>query len=415
MLIINIPASMTIIVPTSGSLPTLNSVRAAREKTQFDLALVSPNIIGEMAQDPEALDYLATHLECIMYVGGDVPDLMGNAVAKKLPLINGYGASETGLLNVIHSSNRDRYTDWRYLHFHPELGIQMQHVAGEEHEVVIVRSESRQSHQFPFAIFPELNEYHTKDLMIRHPTKPDLWRPCARLDDIIVFLNGEKTNPVSMEHHIVSVNPGVTGCLVVGAQRLQAALVIELANGSADELSSMIDQLWPSIEEANSVCPAHARIIKSHILFTTPEKPMLRSGKGTVQRALTVKLYEQEIENLYRDADKIDSSDQSQAPAPETLDDTPKLAEFIRATIQSTTGWDLEKLTDDADWFSLGIDSLQILTATRNIRQGLHLEKLSLKLIHQNPSVAALTRALQNANLNKSSTQSAEATEGKQP
>lgn len=412
MLLINIPASMTIIVPTSGGLPTLNSLRSAREKTSFDLALVSPNIIGEMAQDLEALDYLATHLEHIMYVGGDVPDLMGNAVAKKLPLMNGYGASETGLLNVIHAPNRDPLTDWRYLHFHPELGIQMRHVAGDEHEVVIVRSESRQSNQLPFAIFPELNEYHTKDLMVRHPIKPDLWRPCARLDDIIVFLNGEKTNPVSMEHHIASVNPGVTGCLVVGAQRLQAALVIELANGSLVDRSAMIDQIWPSIEEANNVCPAHARIIKSHILFTTPEKPMLRSGKGTVQRALTVKLYEQEIENLYRDADKITSADPSQVSAPETLGDTTKLAEFIKAVIQTTTGWDSEKLTDEADWFSLGIDSLQILTATRDIRQGLNLEKLSLKLIHQNPSVIALTYALQKTNNIKM--ESTEAAEGKQ-
>lgn len=60
--------------------------------------------------------------------------------------------------------------------------------------------------------------YRTKDLVVRHPTKPDLWKMYAythsflitpypheghsisvgRLDDQIVLLNGEKTNPIPM-------------------------------------------------------------------------------------------------------------------------------------------------------------------------------------------------------------------------
>lgn len=45
----------------------------------------------------------------------------------------------------------------------------------------------------------ELEEYRTKDLFELHPQIPNLWRWCARSDEIIVFLNGEKTNPISME------------------------------------------------------------------------------------------------------------------------------------------------------------------------------------------------------------------------
>ncbi|KAJ5100641.1 acetyl-CoA synthetase-like protein [Penicillium angulare] len=409
MLLINVPANVTTIIPTSGGLPSLASLLSAREKTPFDCALVPPNIIGEMAQDAKALDYCATHLEHITYVGGDVPQLMGNVVAAKMPLTNGYGASETGLLNVIHSPNRDPKTDWRYLNFNPDLGVEMQHVSGDEYEAVMVRTPSRVSHQCPFVLFPDLQEYHTNDLMIRHPTKPDLWRPSARLDDVIVFLNGEKTNPVSMEHHIVSVNPGVTGCLVVGAQRFQAALVVEIGGKplSVNDRAAMIDQLWPSIEEANSVCPAHARIVKSHILFTSPEKPMPRSGKGTVQRAMTLKIYEQEIENLYQDADKLSEIDASQLPGPGGVEDATKVAEYIKASLLAVTGWSAETLTDEENWFNLGLDSLQTITATRLLRHGLNIPTLSPNVIYLNPTLTTLTHALHN--FHKKSEESAKA------
>ncbi|KAJ5263339.1 NRPS-like enzyme [Penicillium angulare] len=402
MLLLNVPADVTIIVPTSGGLPSLASLLSAREKTPFDCALVPPTIIGEIAKDSKALEYCSTHLDHIMYVGGDVPQLMGNVVAAQMPLMNGYGASETGLLNVIHSSDRDPKTDWRYLNFHPDLGIEMQHVSGDEYEAVMVRGPSSEAHQCPFVLFPDLQEYHTKDLMIRHPTKPDLWRPCARLDDVIVFLNGEKTNPVSMEHHIVAVNPGVTGCLVVGAQRFQAALIVEIGGESlsVNDRAAMIDWLWPSIEEANSVCPAHARIVKSHILFSSPEKPMPRSGKGTVQRAMTLKLYKQEIENLYQDADKLSEFDATQLPGPGGVDDATKVAEFIKTSILAVTNWSAEKLTDEENWFNLGLDSLQTITATRILRNGLKIPTLSPNLIYLNPTLAGLTHALQNFYIN---------------
>ncbi|KAL8978628.1 MAG: hypothetical protein Q9177_006355, partial [Variospora cf. flavescens] len=60
-------------------------------------------------------------------------------------------------------------------------------------------------------------EYASRDLFVRHasPIKKDLWKWKARADDIIVFLNGEKTNPVSMEQHIVSSNVGVTAALAL--------------------------------------------------------------------------------------------------------------------------------------------------------------------------------------------------------
>lgn len=72
---------------------------------------------------------------------------------------------------------------------------------------------------------------------------------------------------------------------------------------SLAERSDFIEKIWPSREEANKECPVQARIIRSHILLTSPEKPMLRAGKGTIQRAGTLQAYEEEIAKLYTEFD----------------------------------------------------------------------------------------------------------------
>lgn len=124
---------------------------------------------------------------------------------------------------------------------------------------------------------------------------------------MIVFLNGEKTNPASMEQHRVSTNLDVTGALVTGGRRFQASLLLEFCDKPLDpsERAVAIEKIWLSNEEANRVCPAHARIAKTHILFTKSEKPMLRSRKGTIQRAGTIALYAEELDVLYLDADML--------------------------------------------------------------------------------------------------------------
>ncbi|KAJ6028558.1 NRPS-like enzyme [Penicillium herquei] len=404
------PVNTTLILPTSGGLPTAAALVAARKQTPFDNALVVPSIVLELAQDPELLDYCTTHLDYIVYCGGDLPQPIGNKVAARIPLMNGYGASELGIMNVIHAPNRDPLQDWRYLQFNPEMGVEHRHVSGEEYEAVLVRTPTRQAHQFPFTIFPDRQEYHTNDLMVRHPTKPDLWRPSARLDDVIVFLNGEKTNPVSFEQQIVSANPEVSGCLVVGAQRFQASLIIELAGGKAlsvNDRAEMIEKLWPSIEEANIPTPAHARIAKSHIIFTSPEKPIPRAGKGTVQRSATLILYAEEIDSIYADADKLDELDANHQDGPGGVDDATQVADYIKTSILAITGWNPESFTSEENWFSLGLDSLQAITATRVLRRGLNLQSLTPNVIYLNPTVVGLTHALQN--LHQTSQESIEA------
>ncbi|KAI9927529.1 hypothetical protein MW887_003147 [Aspergillus wentii] len=397
-LFIALPVGITIILPPSGGLPTAAAMVEARKTTPFETALIVPSIVQELAQSTELLEYCSKNMTHLIYCGGDLPQAIGDKVAAAIRLVNQYGASEVGMIPSVYSkTNRDPLKDWRYIDFNPRMGVECRHVSGGEYEMVIVRNPEYESRQFSFTIFPDRQEYHTSDLLVRHPdpAKSDLWRWCARVDDVIVFLNGEKTNPVSMEQHIIASNPDVTAALVAGSQRFQASLLVELGGKKLDvtERAAMIEKLWPSIKQANDACPAHARVAKTHILFTTPDKPMLRAGKGTIQRAGTLAEYAQELNALYADADSL-SAENDGPVGPGRVEDPAVISEYIRESILAIAGWNAQKLTDTENWFNLGLDSLQTITATRVFKRGFDSPNLTPNLIYLSPSVASLTETV---------------------
>ena len=119
---------------------------------------------------------------------------------------------------------------------------------------------------------------------------------------MIVLSNGEKINPIPMENTIRS-NPLVSSALIVGEYRFSPSLLVEMKSKPAPESDvkrlEAVKQIWPRVEEANKIAPGFAKIPKSLILFTRLEKLFLRSGKGTVQRQLTVKSYSKKLDQLF--------------------------------------------------------------------------------------------------------------------
>ena len=166
------------IAPTSGSIPSAEGLVEGLEKTPADIAFLVPSIIQELSTSPILLDYCASNLEMIIYCGGDLPQRVGDAVSSKIRLLNQFGATELGLTPNILSPERDS-EDWKYVDFHPDLGIEFRHVAEDMHELYVVRDEKKEETQPTFALFSELQEYRSKDLFQRHPSKnkAQLWKP----------------------------------------------------------------------------------------------------------------------------------------------------------------------------------------------------------------------------------------------
>ncbi|PVH97643.1 acetyl-CoA synthetase-like protein [Periconia macrospinosa] len=91
---------------------------------------------------------------------------------------------------------------------------------------------------------------------------------------------------------------------LVGTDRKAAALLIEprmQVEGDAEK-SLLQEQIGDSVQRANDLAPDFARIEKDMILFTNPDKPIVRASKGTVQRNATLEAYKKEIDQLYEES-----------------------------------------------------------------------------------------------------------------
>ncbi|KAI0388907.1 putative NRPS-like enzyme [Xylariaceae sp. FL0594] len=398
-----VPYGNVVIAPVATAIPTAKAVVDALKKTPAEVAILVPSVVAELAQDPELLDYCAVHLKTIMYIGGDLPQSVGDKVASKVYLRCLWGATETGIVPQGLHRNYSPYdarsgTLWRYIQFHRCVGAAFEEVADGVHELVIRRDKALEGTQPCFTVpgIDQLEEYRTKDLFEKHEGLP-MWCWRARADDIIVFLNGEKTNPISMEQHIMAANPEVGGALVIGAQRFQAALLIESTSKTpltTAEQAALIERIWPSVEEANRSAPAHARVEKSFILVLPVNRPLIRAGKGTFMRGPSISQYQDEIERLYANSEVIPDADEDDS-APETAIYTLTLEEstrLVRHHVRAVTDWD--KLKDDANFFERGMDSLQGLRLVRAVRRAFHRHDFALSSIYQNPTVSQLARVL---------------------
>ncbi|KAG4224204.1 hypothetical protein PC116_g27338, partial [Phytophthora cactorum] len=261
------------------------------------------------------------------------------------------------------------------------------------YHLFFVRKDRHPGAQGVFYTFPELDEDDSKDMFRPHPTLKDHWKYAGRSDTVIVFSNGEKLNPVTIEE-IVTSHPELKGALVVGQDYFQPALILEAHKHpqSEQEEKELIDRVWLLIAHANKESVAHGRIERDFIMFTKPEKPFPRAGKGTIQRGLAVKLYHDEIDELYK---KVESEQQANAPSLDVSSED-ALIESIKQLF--TSRLETPELAPDADFFSAGIDSLQVINASRLLIAGLkaagvnidHIA-LSPRVIYSNPNFKTLT------------------------
>jgi hypothetical protein len=222
-----------------------------------------------------------------------------------------------------------------------------------------------------------------------HPSKPNLFKYQGRDDDIIVLSNGEKINPLTMES-IIEHSQIVRKALVIGQAWFQAGALIELdqaAPTSESAKQAIIDAIWPSIEDANRVSPAHAQLDKEHVLII--DIPFPRTGKGTVPRRRATTLLAHEIDELYAKADEIIFS---QVQRYNTSTET-ALHENVRATVKGIAA--LDDLSDEDDFFAAGVDWLQVLNLQKLLQAGIfRREDIDSRFIYSHPSINSLAQGL---------------------
>lgn len=373
------------------------TVASALNHANASSMLVIPSILEDMSKDPALSDVLC-NVPNVVFSGGALPKEAGEKLKCKTHLTSYIGSTEFAIFPHWIIEDPD---DWEYVAIDPCYNINFCQHADDLYKAVMVRSKECEMYQPVWHVFPNLQEYHTRDLYSKHPLKPGLWKYCGRMDDIIVFVNGEKLNPITIEDQVGS-HMALKSALVAGEGRFQAALLVEPSQPphSTAEKAELLEKIWPLIEKANEASPAHGRISKAHILFTKSGKPMLRAGKGTVQRKLTLTAYAGEIDALYADAESF-----MEVELPPSVHgfETSSLESLILRLVQKLALHNKQINLDD-DFFSHGgIDSLQVLQLLRQLgirgyssrdRYG----TLSPSTVYNNPTASSLAVAIQNLN-----------------
>ncbi|KAI1775877.1 acetyl-CoA synthetase-like protein [Hypoxylon cercidicola] len=367
------------------------------ENADAESTILPPAILEDMSHNEEQIRSLAK-LKICAFGGGNLNKDDGDRLVEKgVTLLNTMGATEYTLLPMQFQLNRNL---WQYFIINSELiGADWRKVEGTEdvYKLVIVRKDKHPGFQGIFYTFPDANEYDTHDMFKPHPTLRDNWIYYGRSDNIIVFSNGEKLNPVDIEATVVG-HPEVKGAVVVGSNRFQPALIIEPATypKNDQEAERLLDSIWPYVVSANKETVAHGQIGREFIILSSPDKPFPRAGKGTVQRAGTIKLYQDEIDRLY---ENVGTVFEAEAPTIDTSSED-ALAESIREIFKTKLGAKGE-LEEDTDFFAAGIDSLQVINASRLLRAAIEATgsridstALATRAIYGNPTPRKLARYL---------------------
>ncbi|KAH6838682.1 hypothetical protein B0I37DRAFT_387507 [Chaetomium sp. MPI-CAGE-AT-0009] len=356
-------------------------------KVNPSVVVCAPSILEDICNIPGGVAKLSK-LEHIFFGGAPLAKACGDEISKVTTLVNTIGNTESfNFPNLIPVDG----ADWEYFEWNPNVGIVMEPTAEDGVAELVIQRQPGNDYQGVFHNFPGTDEFRPNDLFEQHPTKEGLWKYIGRADDIIVLRNGEKTNPVSFEKAIEG-HPWVKGALVVGTGQLQTGLIIELHAEQAHlTLDEVLKEVWPVVEEAHKQCQAHAHVWRTMVLLATPTKPFKRAPKGSIMRKATNKLYEDEIKVLFEGPADTNSAAQGN----NTGLNNSQIRDMVKKAVLSVTeGRVSGAVTDDANLFKLGADSLQVM----QIRQVLSSAGIACptRAVYENPSINLLAKALGN-------------------
>lgn len=313
-----------------------------------------------------------------------------------------YSQTEVGLLHLLLPDNDDA----EYVRIGPCSGVEFRHYEDDMYEFVVVKDKRWRRAQGAFLWQPNITEYSTHDLFSKHPdpAKSDYWLYRGRLDDVIVFANGEKINPITMES-VIETHPRVSSAMVVGAGREQAALLVQPQGeypSNEEEITAFINTIWPKIEEANKDIPHHGILVRELILLTKPDQPIQKTPKGSIKRQATYKGYAAEFDALYKNADDTTTEDSVAIDlnASDDVLDSQLLDLVIKTTLITPTD-------ENDDFFKAGMDSLQVLQLSRRLRSSLRNDPAAVKrvlpsLVYANSSIAKLRKAIKSSSSSQS-------------
>ena len=229
--------------------------------------------------------------------------------------------------------------------------------------------------------------YRTKDLFEPHPTIPGAWKYIARQDDTIVLVNGEKFNPVVTEGKIRS-SKLVTEAVLFGAQQPYLGVLVVPSPAAALNKSpaEILDLVWPVVEAAQDSNDAFAKLSREMVVILPYDVDYPRTDKGSLIRQAFYRVFAKEIELAYEISSSTNENAQEYSGS--------ELRDFLRGMVTKAlpqgTGF-----TDETDFFSLGLDSLQSIQIRAEILRSVKTaNNMTQNVVFDHPSIDKLAAYL---------------------
>ncbi|KAI0878099.1 hypothetical protein GGS24DRAFT_509135 [Hypoxylon argillaceum] len=359
---------------------TASSLLEALDLTKSKTLVTVPHVLKFCAEAKEGPARLA-QLDSVVLAGSAVPQQLGDELVEKGVTVSTiYGQTESGGLMQPGTGK-----EWCWVSPLPHAApfMKFEPVDGEENlcHLVILPG-------LPTKMLSNRSDgsYGTNDLFERHPSDPRKWKFAGRADDIIVLVNGEKADPIPLEQAL-SVNVNVHTAVVFGAGYDSLGILV-IPSESAVGLSQaeLLDSIKPNLELGNTKVPAYARVSPDSVIFKGIGFEVPMTAKSTLIRSRLLELCREDIERFYA-REGLENGFQ----APITDDD---VVGFVRETINSVLSAKEDKLTDDSDFFFMGMDSLQASHVRSRLLRwvGLVDGSLAVNVAFEYPTVNRLTQ-----------------------
>ncbi|KAJ7214326.1 hypothetical protein GGX14DRAFT_696596 [Mycena pura] len=188
--------TLAVFPPTAPSgVPNPDKVLDAALACESTLILSSPTFLEAWAREPKQVEAL-NKIRTAIFGGGPLHPAAGEILVKNgVHIAHLYGLTEASCASVfIPESNPPE--GWDYFFFSPHTDVEF--VPSEDFPDVyrvLLKKCATHTPAVLNAVVNGVPAFDTKDLLLRNPKNPRLWKMFGRHDDQIVHSNGEKTNP----------------------------------------------------------------------------------------------------------------------------------------------------------------------------------------------------------------------------
>ncbi|RBQ78870.1 hypothetical protein FVER14953_13560 [Fusarium verticillioides] len=258
-----------------GVHPDMNLLASLADHGNIDIWHFMPVYVNELGQRPEVLEKFRSS----KFIGAG-----GGPVSAEL------------------AAKVNEVEDFLWVSFHPYAGFEYTEIEKGLFEQRAVKNEHWALHQGIFHTFPDVDEFNFKDLIIKHPRKPNLWLYMGRSNDIICLEDAQKLSPIETEN-MICAHPSVKGCVMIGNGQKFACLMVELRDDTPRDtktIQGLRESLGDIVDQAKQNQLLRGYLRRDYIIIAVPKRPLPRTEKGTISRRAALKLYEEGIDMFYR-------------------------------------------------------------------------------------------------------------------